>query len=118
MATVDEVRALALSLPRTEEVVVRDRLKFRVGRLVYIAFSRDERTMGIAFPRDERAAAVAADPETFVLPAPSDLRYNWIDVRLAALSDGQLRELVIEAWRMVVPKGLAARHLARPDETS
>ena len=42
MVTVDEVRAVALNLPRSYEAVVRGRLKFRVGRIVWLAFSRDE----------------------------------------------------------------------------
>lgn len=41
MVTIDEVRELAGSLPRSEEALVRDRVKFRVGRIVYLAFSRD-----------------------------------------------------------------------------
>jgi hypothetical protein len=54
MVTVEDVRAVVRSLPRTEEHLIRDRVKFRVGRIVYVAFSRDERTMGVAF-RDARA---------------------------------------------------------------
>jgi hypothetical protein len=46
----------ASTLPRSCEVVVGDRIKFRVGRIVYLAFSRDETVMGFAFPKEERAA--------------------------------------------------------------
>ena len=53
MVTIDDVRALATTLPRSYEVLVRDRVKFRVGRIVYLAFSRDETLMGFAFPREE-----------------------------------------------------------------
>ncbi len=108
MITVDDVRRIASSLPRSYEVVVRDQIKFRVGRIVYLAFSRDETVMGVAFPKEERAAMVAAEPEKFMLPRKSDMRYNWIDVRLDAIDRGELRELVIEAWRMCVPKKVAA----------
>jgi hypothetical protein len=51
---IDAVRAFALRLPRTTEVLVRDRVKFRVGRIVYLAFSRDEAVMGFGFPKEER----------------------------------------------------------------
>jgi hypothetical protein len=108
-----DVRAVARSLPRSEEHVIRDRIKFRVGRIVYLAFSRDERAMGFAFPKEERAALVAAEPHKFFLPTPSDMRYNWVEVRLAELGHQEMRELVIEAWRMVVPKRVAAAHLAQ-----
>ena len=99
-----DVREIALSLPRTHEALVRDRVKFRVGRIVYAALSADETTMGFGFPKEERAALVAAEPEKFLMPAPSDERYHWVRVRLAAIDRDELRELVVEAWRMCVPK--------------
>lgn len=108
MVTIDDVRAVAVGLPRSYEALVRDRVKFRVGRIVYLAFSPDEARMGFAFPKEERDALVAADPEKFLLPGPSDLRYNWVVVRLAAIDSREMRELVVDAWRMVVPKGVAA----------
>ncbi len=107
MVTLDEIRPLALSLPRTTEALVRDRVKFRVGRIVYLAFSRDETVMGFAFPKEWREVLVGSDPEKFLMPSAGDLRYNWVEVRLAALDSGEMRELVVDAWRMVVPKRVA-----------
>jgi len=111
MVTIDNVRALALSLPRSYEALVRDRVKFRVGRIVYLAFARDETMMGFAFPKEERDALIASEPEKFLLPKPADLRYNWVVVRLAAIDEDEMREIVVDAWRMVVPKSVAAAHL-------
>ena len=108
MVTIDDVRALALTLPRSYEALVRDRVKFRVGRIVYLAFSRDERTMGFAFPKEERETLVASEPGKFQMPRTSDLRYNWVEVRLDAIDHVEMREIVIDAWRMVVPKKVAA----------
>jgi hypothetical protein len=110
MATIDDARAVASTLPRSYEAVVRDRVKFRVGRIVWAGFSRDESIMGFAFPRDERDALVASDPERFLLPGASDLRYNWVLVRLAALDVDEVRELLVDAWRMVVPRTVAAAY--------
>jgi hypothetical protein len=109
--TLDDVRALALSLPRTTEALVRDRVKFRVGRLVYVAFSRDETLMGFGFPKEEREALVASEPDKFLMPKTADLRYNWVVVRLDAIDHEEMRELVLDAWRMCVPKRVAAEHL-------
>src|SRR5207249_11509115 len=111
VTTIDAVRALARTLPRSYEVLVRDRVKFRVGRIVYLSFSRDETLMGFAFPKDEREALVASEPDKFLMPERSDLRYHWAVVRLAAIDDDEMREIVLEAWRMVVPKRVAAEHL-------
>jgi hypothetical protein len=110
MVTIDDVRMLATHLPRTTEAVVRDRVKFRVGRIVYLGFSRDETVMGFAFPKAERQALVTSEPERFTMPSRSDERYNWVLVRLAALDEAEMRELVVDAWRMVVPKRVAAAY--------
>ncbi len=115
MATVDDVRELGTLLERSYPVHVRGRLKFRVGRLVYVAFSLDERVMGFAFPKEERAALVGGDPRTFRMPAESDLRFHWVEADLAALDPTEARELVVDAWRMVVPQKLSrAYDLAHP----
>jgi hypothetical protein len=108
MVTIEDVRAFALTLPRAYEVLVRDRVKFRVGRIVFLAFSRDETQMGFGFPKEEREALVASEPEKFLMPARSDMRYQWAEVRLAAIDVEEMRELVLDAWRMCVPKRVAA----------
>jgi hypothetical protein len=113
VVTVDDVRSFALSLPRTTEAFVRGRVKFRVGRIVYLAFSRDETVMGFAFPREWRPALVESDPDKFMMPGPSDLRYNWVLVRPASIDAVEMRELVLDAWAMVVPKRVAADYAAR-----
>lgn len=110
MVTVEDVRRLALTLPRTEEHLIRDRIKFRVGRIVYISISPDETSMGFAFPKEERAALIAAEPEKFHMPRPSDERYNWVRVWMAALDEAEIRELVVDAWRMAVPKKVAVAY--------
>jgi hypothetical protein len=110
MVTADDVRAIAVSLPRVTEAVVRGRLKFRVGRIVWLAFSRDERRMGFAFPKDWREVLIGSDPAKFLMPEASDLRYNWAVVRLEALDREEMRELVLDAWAFVVPKRVAQEH--------
>jgi hypothetical protein len=108
MVTVDDVRAFASQLERSYEVLVRGRVKFRVGQIVYVAFSHDETLMGFAFPKEEREALVASEPDKFLMPTGGDLRFNWVIARLDALDVDEMRELVFDAWRMVVPKKLAA----------
>ena len=113
MVTIDDVRAVAQELPRSYEAFVRGRVKFRVGRIVYLAFSRDETLMGFAFPKDWREALVEAEPEKFMLPKPADLRYNWAVVRLAELDANELRDLVVDAWAMVVPRSVSEPYAER-----
>jgi hypothetical protein len=110
LVTIEDVRSLAMGLPRTTEALVRNRVKFRVGRIVYLAFSRDEAVMGFAYPKEEREALVESEPDKFMMPSRADLRYNWVLVRLAAIDATETRELVLDAWRMVVPKRVAAAY--------
>jgi len=111
--SISDVRALAMTLPRTTEGLVGGRVKFRVGRIVYIAFSRDETLMGFAFPREWREAAVESDPERFVMPTGGDLRYNWLVARMDAIDAAEMRELVLDAWSMVVPQKVVDDYLAQ-----
>jgi hypothetical protein len=112
MITAADVRAIALSLPRSEEHLIRDYIKFRVGKIVYASISPDEQTMGFGFPKDQRDALIASEPAKFLLPRTSDLRYQWICARMAVLGADEMRELIIDAWRMCVPKKVAAAHLS------
>jgi hypothetical protein len=112
MATLEQVRAAALALPRTYEQLVRERVKFKVGQLVYLAVSPDETIMGFAYPKEERAALVAADPDRFLMPVRADERYHWVQVRLGTLREDELVELIFDAWCMVVPKKVIAEHIA------
>ena len=107
MAVIDDVRALGTELERSYPVYVYGRLKFRVGQIVYVAFSLDETVMGFAYPKEEREALVLSDPEKFHLPSASDMRFHWVHADLGALDPVEARELVVDAWRMVVPKKVA-----------
>ena len=113
MVTADDVRAIALSLPRAYEALVRDRVKFRVGRIVFASLSSDETVMGFGYPKEERQALVASEPAKFHLPIPSDMRYNWVRVWLSAIDRSELRELIEGSWRMTVPKKVWHEYLER-----
>ena len=102
MVTVADVRAVALTLPRTTEHVIRGRIKFRVGQIVYVAFSRDETLMGFGFPKEEREWLVGTEPEKFMMPGESDLRFNWVVARLARLDVVTMEERVSDTWAMCV----------------
>ena len=113
-----QARALAVTLPRSYEALVGGRIKIRVGRLVYLAFSPDEQVMGFAFPKYLREALIRSAPEKFAMPRPSDERYNWVRVRLPAVDEAEMRALVVDAWAMVVPKSLAAGYLGSSESRS
>jgi len=112
MVTMDEVRAFASTLPRSYEAVVRGRVKFRIGRIVYLSLSRDGATMGFAFPKEWRSALVESEPEKFSLPGESDMRYHWVHVCLDVIDEEEMRALVEDAWAFCVPKSVAEEYAA------
>ena len=117
MVTTEEVRAFARTLPRSSEAFVRGRVKFRIGRIVYLAFSRDGSTMGFAFPKELREALVESEPGKFSLPSESDMRYHWVHVRLDAIDADEMRELVEDAWAFCVPKRVIEEYTAQLGES-
>ncbi len=102
MVTLDDVRSVALALPRTTEAFVRARVKFRVGRIVYASFSRDETIMGFGFPKEWRETLVKSDPARFMLPSLFDMRYNWVHVKLDSINKAEMQDLILDAWAMTV----------------
>ena len=110
MVTAADVRAVAMSLPRTSEHLIHDHIKFRVGKIVYVAISPDESTMGFGFPKEERAALIAAEPDKFAMPRLSDQRFHWVHARLGALDGEEMRDLVENAWALCAPKFLVEEY--------
>ena len=110
--TVDDVRALASTLPRSYEAYVRNHVKFRIGQIVYLSLAPDGSRMGCGFPKEFRQAAVDAEPDKFSLPSESDMRFNWIHVSLAAIDADEMRDLVEDAWARAVPRYVAEEYAA------
>jgi hypothetical protein len=110
---VDDVLEYAKDFERSYVAVVHGRIKLRVKQIVYVAFSRDETTMGFGFPKDERPGLIASDPERFFMPRPSDMRFHWVETRLDRLEMDEMQEFVLDAWGMVVPKFLFRERLQK-----
>ncbi|MCU1389574.1 MAG: hypothetical protein JWL72_2912 [Ilumatobacteraceae bacterium] len=104
MVTLEDVRRIAMRLPRTTEGIVRGSVRWRIGGIVYAAVTADETLLGFGFPKEEREGLVGGEPTKFVMPRTSDLRFNWVTARMDALDEDEMLELVVDGWRMVVPK--------------
>ena len=112
VVTLDEVRAFAITLPRSSKALVRGRVNFRVGRIVYLVPLTRRNGHGLRVPKEWRDALVESEPEKFSLPSNSDLRYHWVHVRLAAIDTDEMRDLVEDAWAFAVPRRVAEDYAA------
>ena len=86
----------------------RGALPGRPHRLRRLLRRRDDH--GLRLPQ-RRAGGARGLRARQVPPArPSDMRYRWVCVRLNAIDDDELREFLVDAWRMCVPKKVAAAY--------
>jgi hypothetical protein len=103
----DTVRRFALTLPEAEERETWEAATFRVRSKIFMMFSEQERHAWVKSTHDEQRALVAADPGTFFVPpyvGPS----GWVGVVIRTVDPDEMRELVLEAWRLTAPKRLLA----------
>ena len=121
MATQEDVRLVALSLPETSESA--DHFGFGVrskGKVRQFAWAWNER-IELKKPRvpnpevlavrvaslAEKAELLAADPQKF-FTEPHYNGFPAVLVRLPAIGGGELAELITDAWRCQAPRALAA----------
>jgi hypothetical protein len=116
MADADDVRRLALSLPRVEEIDS-DGFDFRVGGKGFV-WSYPERQPGqrrvirtdvaVLYVGDEaeKQALLLGEPRVF-FTAPGYDGWPLVMLRLAEVDVDRLTELLVDAWRMRAPHELA-----------
>jgi hypothetical protein len=123
VATQEDVRRIALSLPETEESEGRFAFSVRnKGKWNHFAWVWLERVhpkkarvpnpevlaLSVA-DLDEKAALLAMDPAIF-FTEPHYNGYAAVLVRLAAVDVALLEELITSAWRCRAPKALVESH--------
>lgn len=132
MATLDDVRRMALALPEVTEGTRWHMPTWFVGKKGF-AWERplsktDVRQLGELgqeVPTEDllalriesvgvREAMIAADPAVF-LTIPHFANYAAILLRLGAVESSELEEFLEEAWLVCAPKRVAAAYLARGD---
>ena len=110
LVSVDEVITYGLTLPRSTEGVVRGKRKLYIRQIVYAAHEA-ENILGFAHPREWREALVDTDPDKFLMPIhQGDMRWNWACVRMDKIDGAEMRDLVLDAWAMCVPKTVAREY--------
>ncbi|MFC5141616.1 MmcQ/YjbR family DNA-binding protein [Actinomycetospora rhizophila] len=133
MATLDDVRRLALALPRTDEKVSWGSANWRVSSKSFVwerpLRRADEAALeaaGVPLPEGDvlgvrvadegvKHALIADDPAIYFTTPHFD-GYAAVLVRLERLGADELRELVEEAWLQRAPKTVAAAWLAEQQD--
>jgi hypothetical protein len=103
MASGDELRKIALSLPEAAERETWGNATFRVRDKIFVIMSEDGASASVKATKDEQKALIAEDPETFTYPSYVG-HHGWVGVDVVRAGDDHLRELVTEAWRLTAPK--------------
>jgi hypothetical protein len=116
MATEEDARALALSLPQTTEKTSYGMPGFRVKDRLF-ARIREEREVLVVWCDDiaEKEFLVRAEPAKFFTTPHYD-GHPMVLVRLGAVNREELSELITESWRLRAPKRLVAAHDAGVDD--
>lgn len=109
--TYEQVRAWALALPGTSEVMVEawGHPTLRVNDKKFASGGPGLPTVTVKASIEEQAELVSRVPETYS-PAPYVGRYGWVEVQLATVDPEELRELLVESWRRVAPRKLVSEY--------
>jgi predicted DNA-binding protein (MmcQ/YjbR family) len=108
MATFDDVRSIATTLPEVEEIVTWETdITFRVRNKIFAIGGEGSDRVSIKATPAIQADLIDLDPETF-RPSAYVGRYGWVTADLGRIGDDLLRTLITEAWRQTAPKRLAA----------
>ena len=71
--------------------------------------------VGVASNVLSRLVSTCPAPSCLSLPSESDLRYHWAHVRPAAIDAHEMRDLVEDAWALIVPNRVAEAYAASRD---
>jgi hypothetical protein len=130
VATWDQVRETALSLPATDEKVSRDLRQWRVKDKLFVwerplrrsdlealgDSAPDGPILGVRVEHLMAKEAILADDPSVYFTTPHFDGYPAVLVRLDAIGDEELRELIVEAWLARAPAKLADAYLADEEE--
>lgn len=113
MATADDVRRLALSLPGAMEKLSWGMPTFRLesGGRIFASLDDDDKVMGVKCPKEDREELILSEPGKFFLRDGHDDNYAWLRVRLAALEDEEeLSAILLDSWHQAAPRKLLDAH--------
>lgn len=108
MASGEDLRRIALSMPGVSEAPHFDRLAFRAAR-IFTTLAADRRSANIRFAPDEQELKCLVAPEAFAALKGGWGAAGWTRAELSALDEAELRAALEAAWRRAQPKPKSAR---------
>jgi hypothetical protein len=105
-------RELLLSLPGVEEGPCYGTPGYRVRGKLLARLREDGETLVVKCGDEALEMWLQADPEAFFL-TDHYVGYGAVLIRLPAVREDALRDVVVQSWRRVVPKKLLAEYDAR-----
>jgi hypothetical protein len=116
MATEDDVRRIALSLPETTEQPWYNTPGFRVKGKGFLRIRAEAEGGLLVYVADlgEKEALLASDPQKFFTTPHYD-GHPTVLVDISAVDEDELRELIIDSWRLRAPKRVRDAFDDEPD---
>jgi hypothetical protein len=114
LADAQTYRRLLLALPEVEEGKGHGRPAWRVRGKFVAGLWQDGETAVVKVDKGEKQLLMEAEPEIF-FETPHYEGWGYLLVRLSAISEDELAEVVEDAWRLAAPKRLVK---ARDEEAT
>jgi hypothetical protein len=105
VADIATLRRLALALPDVEEGTAYGTPAWRVRKKLFARLREDQETVAVRVDRGERELLIGAEPEVFFI-TEHYRAYAWMLVRVAAIPEDELAEVLEDSWRRAAPKRL------------
>lgn len=110
LSRLDRLRRIALALPETSEVLTwEDHPTFRVRDKIFVICPATGDGITVKATKDDQEALVATHPRITVAAYVG--RHGWVSVDLkgTGLDWALVEDLVVDSYRLVAPKRLAAQ---------
>ena len=102
------VRRICAALPGTTEKLSHGEPTFFAGKKVYAMFANNHHNDGhiavwIAAEPGLQATLIRTSPRKYFRPPYVGVR-GWVGIELPAVSDEELAEHLLDAWKMIAPR--------------
>ena len=110
MATLADVRRVALSLPGTQELNDHGGNWFNVGTKTFVLYGFPSKRWLFKLPKPRQELLFEARPDVFQPYRAGAMRWSYVDI--APLTRAEIDSLVIDCWTTIVSKKVANAYLA------